>query len=157
MEPAIVSAIITGATTVFGAIVGAVLGRSEVADNLFRRDKFLRIVGKWESTWKEIGNESSTLAKELLVIERQKGSKIWGYIDMESEPDKRWDFEGNFNGRFLQLMYYPSKKSNNQLFLDYGCYFFELQGDGKFNGYSIGFSWDLNKTYPSTHQLKRVR
>jgi hypothetical protein len=53
-------------------------------------------------------------------------------------------------------MYYPSKKSHNDLFLDYGRYFFELQGDGEFVGYSIGFSWDLNRTYPSTHQLKRV-
>jgi hypothetical protein len=156
MEPTILSGIIGAIGTVVGAVLGAILARSEVIDNIFRRNKFLNLVGKWESVWKDLGNKNSAWSKELLIVERQKGSRIWGHIEMESEPDKRWDFEGNFSGRFLQLMYYPSKNSDNKLFLDYGCYFFELQGDGTFQGYSIGFSWDRNKTYPSTHQLKRV-
>lgn len=126
MDPTILSGIIAAVGTVIGAVLGTILARSEVIDDLFRRNKFLNVRGKWQSSWKELSNESSNPSKELLVIERQKGSKIWGYIEMESEPDKRWDFEGNFNGRFLQLMYYPSRKSDNKLFLDYGCYFFEL-------------------------------
>jgi hypothetical protein len=158
MDSTVLSGIIGAVGTVIGALLGALLARSEFLDNIFRSDKIIGIAGKWESRWKDTDDTNeSAWSKETVFVEKQKGSRIWGYIEMDAEPDKRWEFEGNFNGRFLQLMYYPSKKADNKLFLDYGCYFFDLQGDGKFSGYSIGFSWDTNNTHASFHEMKRVR
>jgi hypothetical protein len=95
------------------------------------------------------------LQKESLIITKQKGSKIFGFITMDNEPDKKWEFEGNFTGRFLQLFYFPSKDAEDKLFLDYGCYFFDMLGDGTFDGYSVGFMWNENKTSVAKHKLKR--
>lgn len=35
--------------------------------------------------------------------------------------------------------WHPSKQADDKLFLDYGCYFFELLGNGSFRGYAVGF------------------
>jgi hypothetical protein len=57
----------------------------------------------------DLNDTEKTTHRENFVITRQKGSRIYGYITMEEEPDKRWEFEGNFSGRFLQLFYYPQR------------------------------------------------
>jgi hypothetical protein len=157
IDSSVLAALIIGVCTVIGAIIGALLARSDFLEKLFRGSKIYPLVGKWESTWEDIDDPNKVLQKELLVIERQRGSRTYGYITMEDEPDKKWNFEGNFSGRFLQLFYYPSKEAENKLFLDYGCYFFEMQTDGTFKGYSVGVYWETNKIGVSTHQLKRIR
>jgi len=157
MNTQVLVALIGAIGTVFGAILGALVGRSNFFDRLFKGSKFWRLVGKWKSTWQDIDTTDNSLHRELLVIERQNGSRIRGYITMEDKPDKRWNFEGNFSGRFLQLSYYPSEEAEDKLFLDYGCYFFEMLGDGSFKGHSIGFDYERNKIGVSTHRLERIK
>jgi hypothetical protein len=157
MDSDVLAAIIGAVATVVGAAIGALLGRSDFLDKLFRGSKFTSITGKWESTWVDLNEAGKTSHRENFVITRQRGSRIYGYITMEEEPDKKWEFEGNFSGRFLQLFYYPSKDAEDKLFLDYGCYFFDMLGDGTFVGYSVGFDWQENATDVSKHKLRRVR
>lgn len=156
MAPEVTAAIITTGGLVLVSL-GAFVGRLRFFDNLFNGGRMLNLLGNWESTWKDCDPDGDS-GTEFLVIERQRGARVWGYIymDTEAEKDKRWSFEGNFNGRFFQLMYFPSDKADNKLFLDYGCYFFELKGNGSFAGYSIGYQWNNDKAGPSTHQLRRV-
>ncbi|MBI5779156.1 MAG: hypothetical protein HZA49_06840 [Planctomycetes bacterium] len=156
MNTDILTALIGAGGTIIGAIIGALLARTDFFDRLFKGSKFLSLVGKWKSTWEDY-NYPNNAYKELLVIERQKGSNIYGYITMEDKPDKKWNFEGNFSGRFLQLFYFPSKEAEDKLFLDYGCYFFEMQGNGAFKGYSIGFDYEANSMGVSTHRIERIR
>lgn len=152
MDSNILSAFIVGIFTV----IGAILSRTDYFRHLFRDKKDLSLVGKWESTWKDLDNKDEAHQNELLVINRQKGHKVYGYITMEKLADKKWEFEGYFNGRFLQLLYYPSDEAEDKLFLDNGCYFFERLGDGTFKGYSVGFDYEKNGVAVSKHQLKRI-
>ena len=150
MDSNILSAFIAGIFTV----IGVILSQNDFFRNIFKGQKFLSLVGKWESTWKDLDNKDD---KELLVINRQKGNRIYGFITMEKLADKKWEFEGIFNGRFLQLYYYPSDESEDKLFLDNGCYFFEMLGDGTFKGYSVGFDYEKNSVTVSTHQLQKYK
>lgn len=102
------------------------------------------LLGKWESLWVEIVDNDKRTSRELFEITKQRGTRVYGNITMNTEPDKKWDLEGNFNGRFLQLFWSPSKDSNNKLFLDFGCYFFELKGRGLFEGYGVGYEWSTD-------------
>lgn len=105
----------------------------------------------------DLNDRTKTNHLENFIITRQKGSRIYGYITMDDHPDKRWEFEDNFSGRFLQLLYYPSKEAEDKLFLDFGCYFFDMLGDGTFDGYSVRFYWETNSTDASKHKLKRAK
>jgi len=67
-----------------------------------------------------------------------------------------WDVEGDYNDRFLRLFWHPSSSSANKFFLDYGCYFFELQGDGTFKGYSVGYDSETNKVEADQHELRPI-
>jgi hypothetical protein len=55
------------------------------------------------------------------------------------------------------LFWHPSRDADDKFFLDYGCYFFELQGNGSFTGYAVGFDWGTNKTEIGPHILRRVK
>jgi hypothetical protein len=155
METEVVVGLIGAIGSVIAAVAGALLGRSDFFDRVRQGSKFWSLRGKWDSTWQDIADETQHTWQELLVVERQKGSRVFGYITMEAEPDKRWDFEGLFSGRFFQLMYWPSKQAEASLFLDYGCYLLELQGDGSFNGHPVSFYWDNNKMAVSKQELRR--
>lgn len=148
------STIIVGLVGAASTLVAALLGRSDLMDKFIRGSKFPRITGRWESTWTETENGPQ---KEIFTITRQKGPRIYGYITMESEPDKQWDLQGDFNGRFLRLFWHPSKEADDKLFLDYGCYFFELLGNGSFRGYAVGFDWGTDATEVYEHTLRRIK
>jgi hypothetical protein len=75
---------------------------------------------------------------------------------MDSEPAKKWDLYGDFNGQFLRLFWHPSKDADDKDFLDYGCYFFEKKGTG-FTGYAVGYDWGTSKTEVCAHDLRPVK
>ena len=154
MDPEIVAGILGVGGSIVGAVIGGFIGRSDLPDKLKQGSEFWSLRGEWDSTWEDIENPGK-VRHELLVVDRQKGARIYGHVTMDDEPDKRWDIEGIFSGRFLQLIYLPSKHATAQMFLDYGCYFFQLQGDGSFDGYSVGFAWKTNKIGATKHQLYR--
>lgn len=114
--------------------------------------RYPKLPKEWDSTWVDIQDEEKKEYRERLIITKQRGPKICGYILVDATPDKRWDFEGNFTGRFLQLFYYPSEKADDKLFQDYGCYFFELHGT-EFIGYSIGYDYIRRGLDLSEHKL----
>jgi len=153
MDPTIIVGIIGAASTVGAALIG----RSDIMDKIIKGADFPRVAGRWESSWKEIQNANTINFREILHITKQRGSKIYGYITMDSEPDKKWDLYGDFNGRFLRLFWHPSKEADDKLFMDYGCYFFELQGDGSFTGIATGFDWRTNAILTTEHILKRIK
>lgn len=155
MESDLAGPVILAISTILGAVIGAVLSRYPVFDRLLMGSKWIRIAGKWDSTWIDLDDTTNTEQRELLEIKDQKGSRVSGAITKADEPDKKWDFDGNFSGRFLQITYYPSPDASDKLFQDYGCYFFELRGDGSFEGYSVGFEWDKNVIIVSRHRLRR--
>lgn len=153
MDNTLLAAIIGGIAT----IAAAILGQRGFFVKINIGNKTTRLIGKWKSTWTDFDDTSNKSFTEIFQVTKQNGSKIFGYITMDTEPDKRWDFEGNFTGRFLQLFYYPSKDAEDKLFLDYGCYFFEFIGNGSFEGYSVGFYWDKNEKFVSKHTLKPIK
>lgn len=158
MDPQVESALITSLGYIAAAAIGGLLFyRLDIIDTLLSRNKFLRLVGRWDSSWQYIDDPKRAPGREILVIERQKGSRIYGSITTEDYPDKKWEFEGNFTGHFLHLLYYPSKEADDKLFLDYGCYFFEMNGDGSFEGYSIGYDLEYNSITISKHRISKIK
>ncbi|MBA5872350.1 MAG: hypothetical protein GDA68_20470 [Nitrospira sp. CR2.1] len=142
-----------------GLIAAAIISRESILSRLISRSDVPSIAGKWDSSWEDCdGDTPNDYCRETLVIESQCGKRVKGHILMhtQSSKDKRWDIEGRFDGRFLQIIYWPSNLADNKHFVDCGCYFFELKGDGSFKGFSIGYSWVTNMIGPSNHQLVRV-
>ena len=145
--------------TVLAAVIGAVstvgaalLGQSGVFEAILHGRRHQKLPKEWDSTWIDIKDTEKREHKERLFITKQRGPKVRGYIIIDATPDKRWEFDGNFTGRFLQIFYYPSEKADDKLFQDYGCYFFELQGT-EFVGYSIGYSYIGRDLDISEHKL----
>ena len=54
------------------------------------------------------------------------------------------------------MLYFPAPDAGDKLFLDYGCYFFDLPADGSFKGYSVGFDYKDGKLSFSEHNMKRI-
>jgi len=74
MDPNIISGIIVAIGTILGAIIGALLARSDFLDKLFRGNKFTSLKSKWESTWVDLYDRTKTNHHENFIITRQKGS-----------------------------------------------------------------------------------
>jgi hypothetical protein len=151
MDSTLTAGIIGGIATVFAAF----LGQSGVFEVLLQGKKYRKLPTEWESTWVDIDDPTQTEHRERFYISKQKCGKISGYILYDTAPDKRWEFEGNFTGRFLQLFYYPSEKADDTLFQDYGCYFFQLDGT-EFVGYSVGYDYEEGLIASSKHKLIRI-
>jgi len=119
-----------------------------------------RLPEKWVGSWAYINGKTKPSQQERLFITEQRrakeGVRLKGFITVDPEPDKRWWIEGIYNGKFLQIFYYPSEESDDKWFLDYGCYFFEVKNDGHFEGYSIGCEWDDEKISLATHTLRKA-
>lgn len=150
----ILAAIIVGGCTIVGAIVGAFLAKYPFMTRVFRASGMWSLIGEWDGLWVDLDDKKKREYRERLVITKQRKSRVYGYIQVQGEVDKKWNCEGRYTGRFLQLYYYPSDDAKSK-FLDYGCYFFEIQGDGTFKGYSVGFDWGSNRTGLSRHKLVR--
>ncbi|MEI6039663.1 MAG: hypothetical protein WCQ52_08250 [Actinomycetes bacterium] len=148
MDTTILAAVIGAVSTV----VAAILGQTGVLDALLRGRRYPKLPTEWNSTWIDIKDKERKEYRERFFITRQRGAKIRGYILVDAAPDKRWEFEGNFTGRFLQLFYYPSEKADDKFFQDYGCYFFELRGTD-FIGYSVGYDYIGRELDLSEHKL----
>ena len=154
MEPTIANALIGAGGAVAGAIVATILqhrlttGKGPHGD--LPDGGAPNIVGPWRSDWTDYG--SRRRGEEILTVRRQKGTTVEGEILVPAHPGKRWIFWGTFNGRFLQLCYYP----DGAAFQDYGCYFMEYQGDGSFEGHSVGYQWMDGKSGVSRHGMRRA-
>jgi hypothetical protein len=101
-----------------------------------------------------------TQFKELVTISFQRGEIIRGHITADMNPSWKWEFDGRYNGRFLQLMYRPASDAADADFIDYGCYFLQRQADGSFSGFSTGFG--QYETEPAEgmstdyHEMRRI-
>jgi hypothetical protein len=77
MDPKIVAGIIGGACTVIAGIGGAIIGKSEKFDRIFRKNDLPNFVGtKWESKWTESQDNEDKEFKEYFQFTKQKGNKI---------------------------------------------------------------------------------
>jgi hypothetical protein len=134
---------------IIGAAVGAIVGAfsraaadsmipKNLLDRLARRPAPRnRIGGEWDSWWGS-DKEQVKANHEVITIVEQRGERLWGTARRDEEPGKEWELEGRFDGQHLQMIYYPSEKSSNTNFLDYGCYFFVRHASGTMDGLSIG-------------------
>lgn len=157
MDSVIVASLIGGAATIAAGIGGVLISKSTRIERLFRQSNFPELVGsKWESTWTESHNSETITETEFIEFTHQRGQRVYGSITTASTPDMKWDLEGDYNDRFLRLFWHPSKDAPNKFFLDYGCYFFERQGNGTFEGYAVGFDHSSNKVEVSMHKLSKV-
>ncbi|MGE3388092.1 MAG: hypothetical protein AB7K41_15285 [Bdellovibrionales bacterium] len=115
---------------------------------------------KWIGSWEYLDKSDKNVTQERLFITEQipakEGLNIKGYFTVDAEPEKRWEFSGNFTGKFIQLYYYPSDAADDGLFLDYGCYFFEIKNDGHFEGFSVACEWDEEIPSVARHMLKEL-
>lgn len=148
MSPEIIAAFIG----LGGTVVAAFLGQSGALDALFHGRKYPRLPKELDSTWVMLNDTEKRKHRERFYITGQRGPKVRGYILYDDAPGKRWEFEGHFTGRFLQLFYYPSEQADDKLFQDYGCYFFELRG-AEFSGYSVGYEFDTAAIGVAEHHL----
>ena len=155
MDPAILSVVIGAVATVVGGLLGGVASRSETWDRLVSRSRFPRVAGTaWESSWTHNRPGALKNEKEVFSFSKQRKSRVYGSISMSSRPGMAWDIEGDYNDRFLRLFWSPASSAQKKFFLDYGCYFFERQGDGSFKGYSVGYDADANNVVTDTHELR---
>jgi hypothetical protein len=82
MDSNLLISLIGAGGTIVGAAIGAILGRSDIIDNLLPRSKNLKLGKKLESSWNEIINSSEIKYREIFEITRQKGTKVYGKITM---------------------------------------------------------------------------
>lgn len=157
MTPVITAAIIGGICTIIAAVVGAMIGKSDFLDRLLRKKSMPTFVGsRWESKWVDTKDGKTRERKEYFDFTKQRGNKVYGIITSDEYPNMKWNIEGDYNDRFLRLLWTPSRESTNQFFIDYGCYFFERKGDGSFIGYAVGFDNESNKIEVGKHELTIV-
>lgn len=121
-----------------GAVLGLWIPTLRGYQRLLSRFRHHSLVGIWNSAWGPLPS-GPTKHEEILEVSKQSGQRIEGHITRSSEPDRRWDFEGRYDGLFLQLYYFPSPEAADQDFQSHGCYFFKREPDGSFKGYSSGF------------------
>lgn len=76
---------------------------------------------------------------------------------MDGVRDLSWKVEGDYDGRFLRLFWHPDPLSSNKFARDLGCYFYEMQGDGSFQGYGVGFEYEVNRIECGKDSLKQLR
>jgi hypothetical protein len=157
MDATLLSTLIGAVATIVAGLLGGIVGRSETWDRLVARNRFPNLVGtRWESSWTGNIDGVPQPHKEVFEFVSQKRNRVYGYITMDSLPDLKWEIEGDYNDRFLRLLWHPSKDARNKFILDYGCYFFERQGDGSFKGYAVGFDSFSNKIDNCEHTLKQL-
>lgn len=157
MDATIAAGIIGGICTLVAGIGGALIGKSERFDRLFRKSNLPNFVGtKWESKWLETIQDKPEEFKEYFEFIRQKGNRVYGIITSDQFPDMKWSLEGDYNDRFLRLFWTPARDSENQFFLDYGVYFFERNGDGSFKGYAVGYHSETSKVEFGEHSLRKI-
>jgi hypothetical protein len=84
-------------------------------------------------------------------------NRVTGTIEMADYPERKWIIDGDYNDRFLRLFWTPAPDSSDRFFLDYGVYFFERGGDGKFNGFAVGFDAEANSVMVAKHSLILAR
>jgi hypothetical protein len=157
MDPKIIAGLIGGVCTVIAGIGGAIIGKSEKFDRIFRTNDLPNFVGtKWESKWTESQDDECKEYREYFQFTKQKGNKIQGIITSDQFPGMKWNLEGDYNDRFLRLFWTPAKDSENQFFLDYGTYFFERNGDGSFKGYAVGFHSQTNQVEMGEHVMHKI-
>lgn len=160
MEKEVLVAIIGLVGVVIAAVIGALSQNPKLLSSLFKKrpQDGHSVVGRWRGVWKYLWPPvRNNPPDEIVVIESQDGMEVKGYITVDKEPDKRWRIEGRFDGRYLQLIYYHDSAAEDKHFHDLGCYFFEKQSDGSFEGMSIGIDWDRGKLEPATHSLHPIR
>lgn len=157
MDSTLVSAGIGAVATVIGAVLGGLAAQSQGWERLFARSRFPKLAGtRWESCWMDIADNAAFQQKEEFHFTKQRRGRVYGYITMDTLPDLKWELEGDYNDRFLRLFWHPSTEANNKFFLDYGCYFFERQGDGSFKGHAVGFDSQTNKVETGEHTLRQL-
>ena len=157
MGPEMLSVVVGALATIVGGVLGGFASRSEMWDRFFSRSQFPRLTGtRWEASWIHDRKGAARPEKEIFEFTGQKHGRVFGKISMPTRSDMLWDFEGDYNDRFLRLFWHPSSSSVNKFFLDYGCYFFERQGDGTFKGYSVGYDAETNRVEADEHELKAV-
>jgi hypothetical protein len=157
MNPVILAAIIGGACTICAATIGGLIGKSAFFDRLIRKKEMPSFAGsRWESKWFENSDGNPIEHKEYFEFARQRKNRVYGIIKNDEYPDMEWDIEGDYNDRFLRLLWTPSPRAKNKFFLDYGCYFFERTGNGSFKGYAVGFDNESSKIEIYEHILKLV-
>ena len=162
MGPVILNILIGGGCALLGVVFSALLPTHAFFNRLFNQiEASKRLVGTvWDSSW-EKASESGPVYHEELTFTRQLGDKVWAQATRREEPQKLWECEGRYDGKYLQLYYWPSPRSQDPNFLDYGCYFLVRQGDGRMKGYSSGHGPD-EKSQEDTldsdkHLLVRVK
>jgi len=153
MNAAIVTAIIGAIATV----VAAVVGRSEFVDQLFRRHRVYDLRGEWKSTWSEPDQDGSSSERtETITITKIRGNRVEGFVQSTHYEGRPCSVEGFFSGRFLLLIWYPTKTTRKRLIDDYGCYFLEKKPDGSFKGECVGFFEHLDKVARFEHTVRRI-
>ena len=155
MDAATLSALVGAIATIVGGVLGGIASRSETWDRVFSRSRFPRLAGtRWEGTWLHDPHGVPRPEREIFEFTGQKRGRVYGKISMPTRPNMLWDFDGDYNDRFLRLFWHPSPSSENKFFLDYGCYFFERQGDGSFSGFSVGYDAETSKVEAGEHKLR---
>jgi hypothetical protein len=151
------STVIASIIGLISATLAAIIRRSDFLDRVRRPKTFMDLRGDWDSSWSDSSDNDKNLQKnETITITRVRRNRVVGEVKSREYEDKPCRVEGFFNGRFLQLMWSPSKKTATKLIDDYGCYFFEKQADGTFKGYSVGFLHKLNAIHSYEHTLRKV-
>lgn len=142
MDAQITAALITVGAGAIGGIAMLVIPNMRWFERLTSKHGKHSLVGTWISEWGPLP-KGPVLHKELLTITTHRREEIHGFITRESETEHRWLVQGRYDGRFLQLLYFPAPDSADQDFLAHGCYFLQRSA-GIFTGYSTGYGPDDN-------------
>ena len=155
MDSTLLAGVIGGACTIVGSIAGGIITSSETWNRFTSKGRFSELSNtRWLSQWIDIAaNGEFKEVTEQFFFHKQKRQRVYGSITSDSVKDMKWIIEGDYDGRFLRLFWQPDPSSSRRYFVDYGCYFFERQGDGTFKGYGTGYDSEHNKVIHGKNTL----
>jgi hypothetical protein len=162
MDSLLVNVLVGIACAVLGGFLSTIWPTHALFNRWFGRvDRSKRLVGTtWDSSWWR-PRDPEKIYHEELTFTRQVGDQVWAQTTRKEEPNKLWEVAGRYDGRYLQLYYWPSPNSPEPNFLDYGCYFLLRRSSGRMEGYSSGHGPDEENQEDSltsdNHLLVRIK
>lgn len=150
METAIVGALIVGGCAIVAAVI-QLRGRKPSESALSASE--YQLIGNWQFDW-WYREKPDEVFSDFLSVTRHEGFQLSGYLFENGAPLKRWDFQGRFDGRFLQTLYYPAKESGAE-FVSTGCNLLERKGRG-FEGWNLAYDYRRDCINAVQCRLRRV-
>jgi TIR domain len=147
-----------GEVAAFEQSYAAAIEASRWLGNTGKDDAAHRLLGKWKSTWFIETDGKEEPHTEVFHIQRVCGNRFFGSVISNPPECCECKLEGVWNEIYLQVLWSPPRLPDSKFrdLIDFGCYFLERQPNGSYEGYAVGFFWNINRVGTYRQTLTRM-